>query len=349
MNTSEQPAPTSRWRSRIVLALLILLCSPWLYRSFRVEIGKWYIAASEDATYHDHSDRALALAQKALAWAPDNATIQNHLAMQFLRAGDAKQAAQMANQALENCRQTAQQQGVAGELLCRALNQSAYAHALAQTELPTALANIDQAIEIHRQINDRPFASPAGWLDTRGYLRLLLADAPAADRKSAYDSLLQTVEFTAAPENTTDAHPNSNPRTNAHPNAHTNTAEGSESRPANEAASNRSHEGTPSDSMTPGTDEQRNQLLTAALRDMEQAVNQNELYVKLRKSVLAQEAKNRVDHLPLIHEQRVLQESRAVLFHHRGLVHAAIGNTEAADKDLKRAKQLGYDPANGVW
>ncbi len=45
---------------------------------------------------------------------------------------------------------------------------------------------------------------------------------------------------------------------------------------------------------------------------------------------------------------RLAREELAVILHHRGLTHRALGHTAQADEDLQRAKQLGYDPARGV-
>lgn len=46
--------------------------------------------------------------------------------------------------------------------------------------------------------------------------------------------------------------------------------------------------------------------------------------------------------------ERVFEESQAVIYYHRSLVHKALGNTEQAEADKKLADDLGYDPENGV-
>jgi tetratricopeptide (TPR) repeat protein len=48
-------------------------------------------------------------------------------------------------------------------------------------------------------------------------------------------------------------------------------------------------------------------------------------------------------------EARLHDHTLAVTYHHRGLVHRALGHTSQAEKDLKRGDELGYDPAKGVW
>jgi tetratricopeptide (TPR) repeat protein len=47
--------------------------------------------------------------------------------------------------------------------------------------------------------------------------------------------------------------------------------------------------------------------------------------------------------------KRQLDETLAVLLHHRGLVHEALQRTEQAAADFERARQLGYSPQDGVW
>ncbi len=46
--------------------------------------------------------------------------------------------------------------------------------------------------------------------------------------------------------------------------------------------------------------------------------------------------------------QAKLQEM-AVLLHHRGLAYQALGQAAKAANDLRRAKKLGYNPAEGIW
>jgi hypothetical protein len=76
----------------------------------------------------------------------------------------------------------------------------------------------------------------------------------------------------------------------------------------------------------------------AALADCEVAVSLAEATVKeLRAKTLTPR------------HERKLKELEAELYRHRGLVHEALGNKEAAQVDLERAKQLGYDPSRGVF
>jgi hypothetical protein len=64
---------------------------------------------------------------------------------------------------------------------------------------------------------------------------------------------------------------------------------------------------------------------------------------------LRQLAENIADRRVLVRQRKMLQDTRAVLYQHRGLVHAALGHQEEAEADFARAKEYGYDPAVGVW
>ena len=46
---------------------------------------------------------------------------------------------------------------------------------------------------------------------------------------------------------------------------------------------------------------------------------------------------------------RSLDRALAVMHHHRGLVQGSLGQSAAAAADLKKGKDLGYDPAKGVY
>jgi tetratricopeptide (TPR) repeat protein len=48
-------------------------------------------------------------------------------------------------------------------------------------------------------------------------------------------------------------------------------------------------------------------------------------------------------------DRRRHDENLSVLYHHRGLVLAALGRDEEAQADLTRAESLGYNPAGGVY
>ena len=46
---------------------------------------------------------------------------------------------------------------------------------------------------------------------------------------------------------------------------------------------------------------------------------------------------------------RLHHEQLSVLYHHRGLVHKALGHEEQAQRDLAKGQELGYNPEAGVY
>jgi tetratricopeptide (TPR) repeat protein len=90
--------------------------------------------------------------------------------------------------------------------------------------------------------------------------------------------------------------------------------------------------------------------LTAAEGDLQRAVELAEKALDLLKPVDPEESKlTGRDALIRQQRQRALQQALAVMLHHRGLVHDALGRKEQAEEDLRRADQLGYSPEDGVW
>lgn len=83
-----------------------------------------------------------------------------------------------------------------------------------------------------------------------------------------------------------------------------------------------------------------------ALNDLVHAVERAE-EVKQRQLDFAA-AQNRNKQL-VAQIARHWNETLAVIYHHRGLVQEKLGHAADAAADLKRAKQLGYNPAEGVF
>src|SRR5262249_20077821 len=48
-------------------------------------------------------------------------------------------------------------------------------------------------------------------------------------------------------------------------------------------------------------------------------------------------------------EMRRYRENLSVLYHHRGQVHQSLGKEELSTRDFERGKELGYNPAAGVF
>lgn len=93
----------------------------------------------------------------------------------------------------------------------------------------------------------------------------------------------------------------------------------------------------------------RDAELEKALEDMEETVKLNGQIAKVTLGRIQSQAQLSVDRTPLRYMRRNMDESRAVLRQHRGLVYEAVGKSEAAEKDFAEAKRLGYDPENGIW
>jgi tetratricopeptide (TPR) repeat protein len=85
------------------------------------------------------------------------------------------------------------------------------------------------------------------------------------------------------------------------------------------------------------------------LQDAEAAVDLYDSERLVQRASYRQRAQSYLDKTPLEYEDRRLDEAMAVLYQHRGLLYEALERLDEADKDFVRAKQLGYDPANGVW
>ena len=89
--------------------------------------------------------------------------------------------------------------------------------------------------------------------------------------------------------------------------------------------------------------------LDRALTDMERAVRMAEAE-RLAFQRLRSAQRNRgIDPRLLDRHSQLLDQSRAVLYHHRGLVYQQLGRETEAERDLTLAQELGYDPERGIW
>lgn len=80
----------------------------------------------------------------------------------------------------------------------------------------------------------------------------------------------------------------------------------------------------------------------AALKDMDLALD---LYLATDRAIFNRLA----DENARAAFEREQEKLHAVLLHHRGLVHQALGNEAQAEADLSKAKELGYNPKVGVY
>ncbi|MBX9787700.1 MAG: hypothetical protein K2Y37_02195 [Pirellulales bacterium] len=82
-----------------------------------------------------------------------------------------------------------------------------------------------------------------------------------------------------------------------------------------------------------------------ALDDLNRAF---ELHKDYRKAALDEARKMKANAARMTYLQTHLDHTDAVIVHHRGLVHRALGQEKEADADLRWADELGYNPAAGV-
>jgi tetratricopeptide (TPR) repeat protein len=83
--------------------------------------------------------------------------------------------------------------------------------------------------------------------------------------------------------------------------------------------------------------------LNGALQDLEHAVKQHERELEIPRIPL------RSLNLEARQLMRQQTETTAVILYHRGLVYQEFGRWQEAAEDLRRADELGYCPAKGVW
>lgn len=89
--------------------------------------------------------------------------------------------------------------------------------------------------------------------------------------------------------------------------------------------------------------------LPEATADIEEAVRMAEADYKKTRKVYLQFLRSAVDKRTAQRLLKQLDETFAVLYHHRGELYEALGKTEEAQADIDRAKRLGYSPERGVW
>lgn len=256
-NSDKMLKRSRRWT---IAAALLLVIGPMLYTAARHEVSRWYHAAAKDATYNDDHATSLQKIIKAREWNPGDPNLSIEEVGAYLRVGQADKAASVSDHFLESSEQRyAMMPTKPNEFeLAAALNQSAYSHALANTDLEQALKNVERSIRLRGGL-------PSGSIDTRGYLHHLLGNKDQA------------------------------------------------------------------------------------VKDTELAVAGFEAALQRQKTSVRQEAQFFVDKTPLEYAEKQLNETHAVLLHHRGLAYEAAGRAEEAKEDFEKAKELGYSPENGVW
>jgi tetratricopeptide (TPR) repeat protein len=271
---------------------------------FRGEVAQWYLAAAANAALDNRLADAQASCDTALQWAPGDPRLLHSRARIRLEAGDLAGSLEDLDQLLAiqaesdgtlqspTVRQlqalrtmVLQRMGKHDEAtrtweslvefwrtqvgpeaapatkfeLAAALNNLAYARALAREGIPQGLDEIRQALETDGQLT-RP-----SYLDTRGYLYYLNGD------------------------------------------------------------------------------------LELALENMETALYFGQPATQRFKTQIRNEMQKVTDQRPYEKMLAKVDENLAVMVYHRALVHEALDNAEQAAADFRRARQLGYSEAAGLW
>ncbi len=159
-------------RKTIVVLMVSLVILPMLYYAGCREISRWYQAVSRKALLDEQYESSLAALKTAERWNPGDLAILSDQAEWYLSMANAQEAAKIATRALELARKRAVNPTPDNtDNLIKALNLSAYARALCESDLPAALKDADEALTLY---GDSPGRS--GLLDTRGYLYYLTGD-----------------------------------------------------------------------------------------------------------------------------------------------------------------------------
>lgn len=208
---SRPPAPQRPWFAIAAVLFVIFGIASLLLPS---EIARWYEAAAEEAALDQDHERAIRRISQALRWRPDDprllvrraelrsksndlegsledcnqawelaeggrrmAVLEQRMAV-FQRRGQHEQALADADRIVEMVEAAPNQEVDRGNgqlvTLPLALNNRAYACALANRNLDGGLADIERALSLLGVEND------AALLDTRGYLNYLLGNLAAA-------------------------------------------------------------------------------------------------------------------------------------------------------------------------
>jgi len=80
-----------------------------------------------------------------------------------------------------------------------------------------------------------------------------------------------------------------------------------------------------------------------ALKDLDEAIKSTDR-VKLEMQI----QRRAFDPRSFAMQSEEVDHSRAVMYHHRGLIYGKLGRDEESSQDLRQAEQLGYNPAKGV-
>jgi tetratricopeptide (TPR) repeat protein len=196
-----QPPPSGQSRAWLpILAAILLVAGPLVYLALPDEIARWYVAAAMERQLDGETERALACLEKAEFWSPGNPALytchgdwkleQNDYAGSVEQYNRALQMDPSYTAALVGRSQALQHLGRHDQAIAdwkrllekhsggfsgrRAmfLNGLAYAQALGNTELESALENVNAALDL--------VGHDGAILDTRGYIHYQRGDYKSA-------------------------------------------------------------------------------------------------------------------------------------------------------------------------
>ncbi len=273
----------------MVLGFFAVAVGPVTYLALPPEIARWYLALAAQRARNDDLPGALAAAEQAAKWNPEEPAVplaRGRILLDTEQYEDALAAAEEAVKlapesieaiqfrslvrqylgdfasAAEDSRRAYKLQLAEGETTpprgaLSDLNGWAYARGLAGEDLEAALADINMVIE--------RMGPEAAFLDTRGYIEYRLGDS------------------------------------------------------------------------------------AKALPDLDRAVRDTETeYHTLRRQLKRSEAVW-IDLTPLKEFEKAYSRNVAVIRYHRGLAHEALGNTEAHEADMRRVRELGFEPGEHLF
>jgi tetratricopeptide (TPR) repeat protein len=168
--------PRKASQSIVILLAILLAAGPLAYSYGRRELARWHQAAGYERLLQGDLEGALAGIDRAVRWDPRSANLIMQRASWKMRTGSADTALADCDLALELARGEFDSRGTEASrlLLALALNQRAYAYALADSNLEEALEQVEQAIKF--------LGDDYNLLDTRGYLHLKLGHLVKAQR-----------------------------------------------------------------------------------------------------------------------------------------------------------------------
>ncbi len=164
----------ARFRPLLPLLLTGIVLIPFGIWWARSEIAAWCDAAAQEADLAEDIEGSLHWIERGLEWNTGDAHLRDFRFAQLMRLGRLDEAIQEADVTLRMMRTnlSGNASRAPREALSAALNNSAYARALAKQELPLARKQIEEALELWQG----SLSPDTSLIDTRGYIAYLQGD-----------------------------------------------------------------------------------------------------------------------------------------------------------------------------